>query len=373
MRSAHGTYLDWNATAPLRAEARDAIIAAWEVFGNPSSVHAEGRRARRLIEDAREEIAALVGAEPGEVVFTSGASEANTTIVMSGWTAIAVAGIEHDSVLEPVAASGAQKIALPVARSGLINSVALGAVSLVSGRTLVTVQLANNETGVVQPVGDIAAWAKAQGAATHTDATQAVGRVPLSFAALGVDYLSCSSHKIGGPKGVGALIVREGAPSMPLLLGGRQERNRRAGTENVAGIAGFAAAAKAACGELTDQARVARLRDRLEADVLAMTPNVEIIGSGAPRLPNTSLIALAGSNAEVLVAALDLAGVAVSAGAACSSGKVTQSRVVDAMGLSTEVAKSAIRVSLGPTTTADDVAAFTAAWSSITKVAARAA
>lgn len=371
--SARRTYLDWNATAPLRPEAREAIAAAWDAVGNPSSVHAEGRRARRLVEDAREEVAVLVGAEPGEVIFTSGASEANTAVLMSGWSAIAAAAIEHDSIGEPMAASGASTIPLAVLRSGLIDVAALGATTFAPGRCLVTVQLANNETGVIQPVADVAAWAKSIGAAVHTDATQAVARVPVSVEALGVDYLSCSAHKIGGPKGVGALIVREGASLKPLLLGGRQERNRRAGTENVSGIAGFAAAAKAARAEVAAQARVARLRDQLEADVRASTPGALIIGADAPRLPNTSLIALPGRAAETLVAALDLAGIAVSAGAACSSGKITQSRVVEAMGLGSDIAKSAIRVSLGPTTTELDTAAFAAAWNSITKITARAA
>lgn len=366
------TYLDWNATAPLRPEARAAMLAALDLAGNASSVHAEGRRVRRIVEEAREAVAALVGAGPGDVIFTSGATEANATVLASGWDWIAAAPIEHDSVLAALEVSGARWAALGVAVSGRVEVRSLA--GLPSERIgLASLHVANNETGVLQPVAELAGQAKAAGTFVHTDATQAVGRTPVDMRALGADYLTCSAHKIGGPKGIGALVVRETVPLRPLLRGGRQERNRRAGTENVAAIAGFAAAAAAARSDLAGMEKVARLRDRLEADVLGLTPEAIVIGREVARIPNTSLIALPGRLAETLVAALDLSGIAVSSGSACSSGKVTQSRVLDAMGFDADVSRSAIRVSLGSTTTEQDIAAFIAAWSRITKVAARAA
>jgi cysteine desulfurase len=365
--SATRTYLDWNATAPLRAEARAAVVAALDVAGNPSSPHAEGRRARALVEDAREEIAALVGAEPADVVLTSGGTEANNWVLAGGWSAIALAGVEHDSVRAPARASGARLVELPVDADGAVEVAALGAVldDLNGPRGLLTLQLANNETGVLQPVAEAAAIARARGLAVHTDAVQAAGRVDVDFRALGVDFLSLSAHKLGGPKGVGALVVRAGAALSPLLLGGGQERRRRAGTENVAAIAGFGAAARAAARDLAQMERVRSLRDRLEAEVRAITPEALMISAGARRLPNTASIALPGASAETMVIALDLAGVAVSAGAACSSGKVAASHVLEAMGVEPALARAAIRVSLGWGSTEADVAAFLAAWSGL--------
>jgi cysteine desulfurase len=356
------TYLDYNATAPLRPEARAAMVDALDVFGNPSSVHAEGRRARALIDDAREAVAALAGAKPAEVVFTSGATEANVWALSAPWTRIAVAGVEHDSVRVPAgeiaAARGTAVISLPVSGDGIVDTKG----PALDAGTLLVLQLANNETGVVQNVAEAAARAAEHGARVHTDAVQAPGRLAVDFAALGVATLSLSAHKIGGPKGVGALVIRDGIALAPLLTGGGQERRRRGGTENVAGIAGFGAAARAALQELADAPRIARLRDRLEAGVLATTPDAIVIGSQAPRLPNTSAFALPGASAETLVIKLDLAGIAVSAGAACSSGKVGQSHVLTAMGLAPEIARSAIRVSLGAGTTEDDIATFAAQW-----------
>ncbi len=370
------TYLDWNATAPLHPDARRAALSAMDVVGNPSSVHSEGRRARRIVEDAREDIAALVGAAPSEVIFTSGASEANATVIASGWPTILASAIEHDSVRAPAAKSGAAIVALPVASDGRVSLETVAALiglqrEGVGG--LLSLQLANNETGVVQAVGGIAALARNQGFRVHTDAVQAAGRIDCNMARLGVDYLSLSSHKLGGPKGAGALIVRNGAPIAPLLSGGGQERRLRAGTENVAAIAGFGAAARAAGDSLKAAAAIGQLRDRLERVVLAATPEAVVIGADVARLPNTSCIALPGRSSELLVTALDLAGIAVSAGAACSSGKVSASHVLSAMGVAPEIAGSAIRLSLGPTTTVDDIAAFAAAWTTITAQAARAA
>ena len=363
------TYLDHNATAPLRPEARAAMLAALDVVGNPSSVHAEGRRARAIIEDARESVADLVGVSPAQVVFTSGATEANAWVLRAGWDAVFVAGIEHDSVLAPARSAIPRVIDVPVSDNGEIAvegvQRAVEGDALSGAKRLITLQLANNETGVVQPVAEVAALASAAGIKVHTDAVQAAGRVPVDFAQLGVDTLSLSAHKLGGPKGVGALILRDGFDPAPLVIGGGQERRRRAGTENVPGIAGFGAAAAAAKRDLAGMGRIARLRDRLEREAVAAAPGAVVVGASGQRLANTTCLALPGLAAETLVIRLDLAGVAVSAGAACSSGKVGASSVLAAMGVPTEVARSAIRVSLGWTSTEADVDAFLAAWVSI--------
>ena len=360
------TYLDWNATAPLRPEARTAMVAALDLVGNPSSPHAEGRRARAAMEDARETVGALVGARPSEIVFTSGGTEANNTVFAGSWTTIFVAGIEHDSVLAPARASGARIVELPVSHTGV--AIMDGTAALISGAraagpALLSLQLANNETGVLQPVVTIAALAREHGVSVHTDAVQAAGRTAIDLRTLGVDFLTLSAHKIGGPKGIGALVVRDGASVPAFVRGGGQERRRRAGTEAVAAIVGFGAAAQAAQRDLAAVTRVRALRDRLEAEVLALAPDAVIVGSAADRLPNTSSVALPGTAAETLVIALDLAGIAVSAGAACSSGKVGASHALEAMGIAPGIARAAIRVSLGWSSTEADVAAFIQAWS----------
>jgi cysteine desulfurase len=373
------TYLDWNAGAPLRPEARAAVMAALDVTGNPSSPHTEGRRARAIVEDAREQVAALVGARPAEVVFTGGATEANNAVATGGWDTVLLAGIEHDSMLAPVrilAGNGRTRLVeLAVDASGVLNLDSLDertrpARAACAGGSLLTLQFANNETGVVQPVAAAAAAVRRKGLSVHTDAVQAAGRLPVSFRALGVDYLSLSAHKLGGPKGVGALVVRDGAMLPPFIAGGGQERRRRAGTENVPAIAGFGAAARAAVRDLQTMDRVRALRDRIEAEIGAVTPSAVVIGAEVERLPNTASVALPGANAETLVIALDLAGVAVSAGAACSSGKVGASHVLEAMGLEPALARAAIRVSLGWSSTERDVTAFAGAWA---QMAARAA
>lgn len=367
------TYLDWNATAPLRPEAREAMIAALDATGNPSSVHAEGRQARSLIEAARDQVAALVGADARDVYFTSGASEANNWVLRSGFDTVLRAGSEHDSVLSAAEISGARVVALPVARNGVVAVEAIADATLGGaaplGRALVALQFANNETGVIQPVAEVVEFAQGHGLHVLCDAVQAAGRTHLDVRALGADYVTLSAHKLGGPKGIGALVAQPGSPLSPLILGGGQERRQRAGTENVAAIAGFGAAAVAAGHELAASAiRVEALRAWLETELRAVTPRMIIVGAGAPRLPNTTCVALPGRLAEVLVAGLDLAGVAVSAGAACSSGKVGRSRVLEAMGCDGPVAAGAIRVSLGPATTEEDIAAFLVAWHAMTAV-----
>jgi cysteine desulfurase len=355
------TYLDWNATAPLRPEARAAMLAALDVTGNPSSPHAEGRRARALMEDAREKVAALVGANPADVVFTSGGTEANNAVLAGRWSEIHVAGIEHDSVLAPARRSGTALADMKVDANGTVQAPAFTP----GDAKLASLQIANNETGVVQPVADVAAAAREHGIAVHTDAVQAAGRVPINFRALGVDFLTLSAHKIGGPKGVGALVLRDSANLPAFIAGGGQERRRRAGTENVTAIAGFGAAAAAARTGLADISRITHLRDALEQGLLSISPSAVVIGAGAPRLPNTTNIAVPGLNAETLVIALDLTGIAVSAGAACSSGKVGTSHVLQAMGVAPALARAAIRVSLGWDTTEADIAAFLHAWTQI--------
>jgi cysteine desulfurase len=363
------TYLDWNAGAPLRPEARAAMLAALDAVGNPSSPHTEGRRTRALVEDAREEVAALVGAKPAEVVFTSGATEANNAVIAGGWQTILLSPIEHDSVLTPARSlardRGARVLELAVSRSGTLDMANMEAVAARSSGALMSLQLANNETGIVQPVAAAAAAARSHGLLVHTDAVQAPGRIGVNLRDLGVDYLSLSAHKLGGPKGVGALVIRDGSALPAFIAGGGQERRRRAGTENVPAIAGFGAAARAARRYVAEMDRVRVLRDRIEIEVRAITPSVVVIGANAERLPNTTSIALPGASAETLVIALDLAGVAVSAGAACSSGKVGASHVLEAMGLAPGLARSAIRVSLGWDSTEQDVTAFAEAWAHV--------
>lgn len=373
--SVNRTYLDHNATAPLRPEARAAVVAALDVVGNPSSVHAEGRRARAIIEEAREKVAGLVGARPAQVVFTSGATEANAWVMRAGWDVVMAPVTEHDSVLAPARAAATRVVNLRVANSGEVVRDALAETlereAAKDGRRLLSIQLANNETGVIQPLAEAIAQARTHGASVHCDAVQAAGRIPVDFAALDVDCLSLSAHKLGGPKGVGALVLKDGFEPTALITGGGQERRRRSGTENVSGIAGFGAAAEAALRDLADAGRIAGLRDRLEQGALEAAAGTVAIGMGAPRLGNTASLALLGNTAETLVIKLDLAGIAVSAGAACSSGKVGPSPVLTAMGLAPEIANGAVRVSLGWNSTEADVERFLEAWAAIANARGR--
>ncbi len=366
------TYLDHNATAPLRAEARAAMLVAFDLTGNASSVHAEGRRARQVVEEARAEVAALIDASPDEVFFTGSATEANNWAIRGGWDALAVGAIEHDSVLAPARASGLPLFEIPAGSAGTIYLDALEAQLRSSQakafKRLISVQLANAETGIIQPVAEAVVLAREHGANFHTDAVQAMGRVRVSFRKLSLDLASISAHKLGGPKGVGALVIRNGVELSPLLLGGGQEGRRRAGTENVAAIAGFGAAAKAARQDLAGMDRIAALRDRLEAGVREMTPGVNIIGKYEQRLPNTSCIAYPHAQAATMLIKLDLAGVAVSAGSACSSGKIGGSHVLAAMYVDPRFADAAIRISLGPNSTDDDIEHFLDAWADIHRV-----
>ena len=373
-------YLDWNATAPLRPQARAAALAALDSSGNPSSVHAEGRAARRLIEEAREKVAALVAAEPRNVVFTSGGTEANMLALTpaSGPDGkvpdrLLISALEHPSVLAGgrFAAAAVQRV--PATGDGQIDLAALAdALAALEGRrALVSLMLANNETGVVQPVSEAARLTHEAGGVLHVDAVQAAGRIPCDINAIGADLLTLSGHKIGAPKGVGAVVRRDAAVPFPapLIRGGGQERGARAGTENVAGIAAFGAAAAAALVDLgADAGDMRTLRDRLEAGLRSASPDIVVFGAGAERLPNTTLFALNGMKAETAVIAFDLEGVAVSSGAACSSGKVQPSHVLAAMGVPPQLARAAVRVSLGPTTTQSEIDRTIQAWIRISSV-----
>jgi cysteine desulfurase len=365
------TYLDHNATEPLRPEARQAMLAAMDAFGNPSSVHGEGRAARAIVEAAREQVAALVNARPGEVVFTSGATEANTFAINGRpWRALLVGNAEHSAVLAPARRSLGPRLELPCRPDGVqdLSGVEAWAAALPKSDlpAFASLALANGETGVVQPVADLVAMLTPFGIVVHSDAVQATGRIAVDFRALGLSLMSLSAHKMGGPKGVGALIVRDGTPLEALLAGGGQESRRRAGTENVIAVAGFGAAAAAALRDLEHVARIRDLRDSLEAELLRTNSHSVLVATDAQRLPNTTLVAMPGKLSETLVIKLDLAGIAVSAGAACSSGKVGTSHVLEAMGVAPEIARGAVRVSLGPSSTVDDVQRFVAAWNAAT-------
>lgn len=369
--SAPRIYMDYNATAPMREDVRRAMSDAFAITGNPSSVHHEGRRARAAVERARAQVAALAGCEPGEVVFTASGTEANNMVLrQESWNLLLISAIEHDSVLAPARASGRPVEMIPVLEDGRIDTnwlgKRLGVLDGDSGNVLVALQAANNETGIIQPVDEAARIAAEHGCALHVDAVQAAGRMPLDFMNSGAAFMALSAHKIGGPKGIGALILRGNRKLAALVRGGGQESGRRAGTENVPAIVGFGAAAEQAARELDRMAEAARLRDRLEDGVRAVTSNAVVIGEACGRLANTSCIALPGAKAETLVIALDLAGIAVSAGAACSSGKVSRSHVLDAMGLPGGIAEGAIRVSIASETNERDIDRFLEAWSNVT-------
>jgi len=364
-------YLDWNATAPLRSEARAAMETAWELSGNPSSVHAEGRQARRLVEEARAVVAEAIGAEPRNVVFTSSGTEANALALCPGVHTPAgqpaerllLSSIEHASVMSGGRFAPEMITKIKVAASGLVDLADLRAKLAGGGPALVSVMAANNETGALQPVREAAQIVHEAGGTLHVDAIQTLGKIPFNINSLGADLVTVSAHKIGGPKGVGALVLAEGLLGVsPLLRGGGQERGHRAGTENVAGIAGFGAAVIAAMAALeADRPRVEQLRNRLEAGLKAV-PGVIIFAAEVPRLPNTTLFTVPGLRAETAVIGFDLAGIAVSSGSACSSGKVQPSHVLEAMGLPANLAQGAVRLSLGWSTTPEDVESCLKAW-----------
>lgn len=364
-------YLDWNATTPLRTEARAAMLAAYELVGNPSSVHAEGREARRLVEDARATLAAAVGALPRNVVFTSAGTEANALALSPGLRGrsggpverLLVSSVEHASVLSGGRFPADKISQIRVTRAGVIDLDHLKALLGEGPPALVSIMAANNETGLVQPVAEAAGIVHEAGGLLHVDAIQALGKIPFNIKVIGADLATFSAHKIGGPKGIGALVVAEGIAGLePVLRGGGQELNRRAGTENVAGIAGFGAAVKVALQALPEDAeRMATLRDRLENGIRAIAGGT-VFADDVKRLPNTVLFTAPGLKAETAVIGFDLEGVAVSAGSACSSGKVQPSHVLSAMGYDATVAQGAVRLSLGWSTEPDDINRALEAW-----------
>jgi cysteine desulfurase len=368
------TYFDWNATAPLREGARKALIDALAPTGNASSVHTEGRAARRLVEEAREKVASLVGAEAKNVTFTSGATEAN---MLALTPAIEVAGVKHlrdrlfVSAIEHPSVRGGGRFAadaieeLPVTHDGLLDLHSLRTAIARAERPLVSVMLANNETGVIQPIAEIAHIVHAANGVLHVDAVQGPGRIDCRIDELGADLMSITGHKFGGPQGAGALIRRGDIHvAEPLIKGGGQERSLRAGTENVAAIAGFGAAA-AVAAKRADVARMAALRAQVEDRIKAATPQAVFFGESANRLPNTTMFAVPGVRAETAIIAFDLNGIAVSSGSACSSGKVAGSPVLAAMGVEPALAQCAVRVSLGWSTTEADVERLLTAWNTV--------
>ena len=364
-------YLDWNATTPLRPEARQAMATAWEVAGNPSSVHAEGRQARRLVEDARTAIAAAVGARPQDVVFTSGGTEANALALTPGLRRgagepvrrLLVSAIEHTSVLSGGRFSPETIAAIAITGSGLVDLDHLRGLLADGPPALVSVMLANNETGALQPVGEVADIVHEAGGLLHVDAIQALGKIPFGIKSMKADLVTLSAHKVGGPKGVGALVLADEAQGLePLLRGGGQELGRRAGTENVAGISAFGVAVRAAMMALEgDAARLRGLQSRLE-NGLRQTPGMIVFSEDVPRLPNTTLFTVPGLRAETAVIGFDLGGIAVSSGSACSSGKVQPSHVLAAMGVGKELAQGAVRLSLGWSTSEADIDLALQAW-----------
>jgi cysteine desulfurase len=364
-------YLDWNATTPLRPEAREAMAAALDLSGNPSSVHAEGRASRRLVEDARAVIAEAVGASARNVVFTSGGTEANSLALMprlrrnSGLpiNRLVVAAIEHASVLAGGRFPKEAIEILGVGKSGVVDLDHLREILADGPPALVSVMSANNETGALQPVAEVADIVHGAGGLLHVDAVQSFGKIAFNIKEMKADLISISAHKIGGPKGVGALVLANGLTGLEASIrGGGQEQGRRAGTENLLGIAGFGAAAKAAMASLSgDRDRVENLREWLETG-LRQTRGVIVFSENAPRLPNTTLFTVPGLKAETAVIGFDLEGIAVSSGSACSSGKVEPSHVLEAMGFGSDLAKGAVRLSLGWSTTEADIDCCLEAW-----------
>jgi cysteine desulfurase len=361
-------YCDYNAGAPVRAEAAVAMSRALAAGGNPSSVHSAGRRARALTEDAREKLATMLGASAENVVLTSGATEAlHLAMISAGVASLITSAVEHDAVFEHATRALKTQHVAPVDANGVIDLAALGTLLANAPRpALVAVQLANNETGVIQPIARVSALCREHGALLLVDAAQAFGRIPVDIADLDASYLVVSSHKLGGPPGVGAFVLAPGAPFSIARFGGGQERGRRPGTENMPAVVGFAVAAEWALRDLNaDAERLGAMRDRFEAN---LPRDAIIFGVNAERLPNTSNFALPGLSAETAVIAMDLEGVAISSGAACSSGKVRSSRVLAAMGVAPELAKGALRVSFGHESKVTDVDEVLLA---LSKIAAR--
>ncbi|MGK2739966.1 cysteine desulfurase family protein [Tepidicaulis sp. LMO-SS28] len=361
------TYLDYNATAPLRAEAAEAMTRAFHLTGNASSVHAEGRKARAAVEEARRVIAGALGVSAEGVIFTGSGTEANSLAIAQaealGASAILYGAGEHACVMAAAEASSLPKIKLPLQSDGVVDRTAFEEALAGAGeKPFVALQHANNETGVLQPLAEIAEKTREAGGILTSDLVQSFGKVPFAAKELGAHMVAVSAHKIGGPKGVGALVLTEDLPIRALIPGGGQERRRRGGTENVAGIAGFAAAVEAAQKNFETLDAQRAIRDAFEAKLKTLVPDVTVFGEGAARLANTSCFAAPGAQAETLLMKLDLAGFAASSGAACSSGKVALSHVLEAMGVPDDLSRAALRMSIGAETDLEDVLAFAQTW-----------
>lgn len=368
-------YLDYNATAMPRPEAMEAVAEAMRGCGNPSSVHAAGRRGAALIARARDQVAAMAGVPARSVTFTSGATESNNMAILGAPQArLIISTIEHDSVREPATRSGKPLMQVAASHDGVVDLVPLEVALRASDEpALVSIMAVNNETGVIQPISDVAEMVHEHGSVLHVDAVQAAGKIDLPPITKLADMVSLSAHKIGGPMGVGCLIVRcDDGRRRPLITGGGQERGTRGGTENLPGIAGFGVAAELAAGDVRSMASLVELRDAMEAAILEVASEAVVAGQAAPRVANTSSIIMPGMPAETQVMAFDLAGIDVSAGAACSSGKVRRSHVLAAMGFDEDSAASAVRVSLGWGTQPSDVAAFIEEWTRLYERSARA-
>lgn len=354
------TYLDYNASAPLRPEALSVMTDLMGAPHNASSVHGLGRTGRLAVERAREQVAKLVGAPPNQVIFNSGATEANNTVLKYfADKPILVSAIEHPSVLEATE----NLIHIPVDANGIVDLTVLEALLNNHKPGLVSTMLVNNETGVIQPIAEISALAKSHGAMVHCDAVQAAGRIPLNMTEMGIDFMSLSAHKIGGPQGVGALALGLCGITPSLIYGGGQEKSARAGTENVAGIAGFGIAAELASVE--EYQKLQTLRDEMEAALLDISPEIIIHGKDVNRVAGTSMFSLPGVKSETMMMALDLDGIAISNGSACSSGTVKTSHVLKAMGAPDDVASSALRISMGWNTNKNDTHRFIESWSKL--------
>jgi cysteine desulfurase len=360
-------YLDYNATTPLAPEVVDAVVAATrDLFGNPSSVHHFGQQAKAAMDDARTAVATLIGADPSEVVFTSGGTEADNLALRgaaeaaepTGRRHLVASAIEHEAVLntlKALARRGWRTTLVPVDQSGIVSAERVRE-ALADDTAVVSVMHANNEIGTIQPIAEIAAVAHERGALMHTDAVQSAGKIPVDVRALGVDLLALSAHKLNGPKGAGALWIKRGTRMQPILTGGKHERSRRAGTENVPAIAGFGIAARQAASKIkTEGVRVAALRDRLEAGILGGVPGTTVNGAVDARVPNTTNVSFDRVEAESLLIALDLEGIAVSTGSACSSGTMEPSHVLRAMGFPAHRTQNSLRFSLGMFSTDADV------------------
>jgi len=360
-------YLDYNATTPIKPAVIDLVSGIMATVGNASSVHGFGRNARGHIETARERVAALAGTDPSYVVFTSGATESNNAVMqLFAGQRILVSAIEHPAIRQALPADMVEFI--PVTRDGVVDMDALEQmISADAAPALVSVMMVNNETGVIQPVAEIARLVKKKhpDVFVHTDAVQAAGRIPIDFPALQVDYMSLSAHKMGGPQGVGALITAPGAAPARLLHGGGQEKRQRAGTENIAGIAGMGLAADLAVSDMENYQRLKKWRDKLEAAIKEIAPPVSVFGQNVDRVANTTALCLAGLPAKTQLMSLDLEGIAVSSGSACSSGTFKPSPILQAMGADENQASSTLRISTGWDSREEDIDRFVACWEKI--------